>query len=62
MLQVAAFIVVPEEGRGVIAQVTGEGRHIVGGVGKALFANWRAARRSLVEEQGRVLEQEPAVV
>ena len=33
--QVAAFFFAPDEGQAVVAKVSGEGRHIVGGVGKA---------------------------
>ena len=32
--QVAAFLAVPDEGRAVVAQVPGEGNHVVGGVGE----------------------------
>ena len=33
--QVAAFFFVPDEGRAVVAEVAGEGGHVVGGVGEA---------------------------
>ena len=33
--QVAALLVVPDEGRAVVAEVAGEGGHVVGGVGEA---------------------------
>ena len=31
--QVAAFLLVPDEGRTVVAKIAGEGHHVVGGVG-----------------------------
>ena len=33
--QVAALLIVPDEGRAVVAEVAGEGGHVVGGVGEA---------------------------
>ena len=33
--QVAALFIVPDEGRAVVAEVAGEGGHVVGGVGEA---------------------------
>ena len=33
--QVAALLFVPDKGRAVMAEVAGEGRHVVGGVGQA---------------------------
>ena len=33
--QVAALFFVPDEGRAVVAEVAGEGGHVVGGVGEA---------------------------
>ena len=33
--QVAAFFLVPDEGRAVVTEVAGEGGHVVGGVGEA---------------------------
>ena len=45
--QVAALLLVPDEGRAVVAEVAGEGRHVVGAVGEAqdVVAHERAGRR-----------------
>ena len=45
--QMAAFVVVPGEGQAVATEV-------LDGVGETLFMDWRATRRSIVEERGRM--------
>ena len=64
--QVAAFLFVPDEGRAVVAEVSGEGGQVVGGVGEAQdvvadeFAGGRVSELPVVVvgcDDGDLLEQ-----
>ena len=53
--QVAAFLFVPDKGRAVVAEVAGEGCHVVRGVGEAEHMVADEVAGGLVTEQAIVI-------